>query len=192
MNISVSDLACDLHSAQFKLHLPSNASCSDVNRLRRIMMKEVPTWAIHSVNIQQNTSTCYNEILSHRLTLVPVVWEGPNDSDLTDTFELFCVGDNLTLITTEHLRSYNSYVKPVYPDMVLCHLKKGESIRLTAELQCGTGSQSAKWSPVTNVTYELDREAQSSIIYKMHLESVGGMSPSEIIEKAVAIYNKSC
>lgn len=190
MKVSISDVVTDSISAQFNLHLPDGANCSDVNRLRKIIMKEVPTWIIHSVDVQQNTSACYNEILSHRLSLIPMNWIGP--ADATDTIELCCVGDSSTLITSGDLRSYNNYATPVYSDMVICHLNKGQCIKLTAELRCGTGSESAKWSPVTNVTYKLLHETQSDLVYKMQLESAGGMSPAKIVEKAIAIYNNSC
>ena len=44
-----------------------------VNTLRRIMIAEVPTMAIETVIINQNTSIIPDEVLSHRLGLIPIL-----------------------------------------------------------------------------------------------------------------------
>jgi DNA-directed RNA polymerases I and III subunit RPAC1 len=45
---------------------------SIANALRRILLAEVPTVAIETVYIQENTSIVQDEVLSHRLGLVPI------------------------------------------------------------------------------------------------------------------------
>lgn len=42
------------------------------NALRRILISEVPTMAIETVNIYNNTSIIQDEVLAHRLGLVPI------------------------------------------------------------------------------------------------------------------------
>lgn len=42
------------------------------NTLRRIMIAEVPTLAIESVYVSNNTSIIQDEVLAHRLGLVPL------------------------------------------------------------------------------------------------------------------------
>jgi len=42
------------------------------NALRRILLAEVPTIAIETVYIYENTSIIQDEILSHRLGLIPI------------------------------------------------------------------------------------------------------------------------
>ena len=44
-----------------------------VNTLRRIMIAEIPTMAIETVIINQNTSIIPDEVLAHRLGLVPIL-----------------------------------------------------------------------------------------------------------------------
>jgi len=48
------------------------------NALRRIMIAEVPTMAIEKVTIYQNTSIIADEVLAHRLGLIPILAD-PND-----------------------------------------------------------------------------------------------------------------
>jgi len=45
---------------------------SIANALRRIMMAEVPTMAIESVYIKNNTSVIQDEVLAHRIGLIPL------------------------------------------------------------------------------------------------------------------------
>ena len=45
---------------------------SIANSLRRILLAEVPTMAIETVYIQDNTSILQDEVLSHRLGLIPL------------------------------------------------------------------------------------------------------------------------
>lgn len=42
------------------------------NALRRIMIAEIPTIAIEKVNLYQNTSLLADEVLCHRLGLIPL------------------------------------------------------------------------------------------------------------------------
>ena len=43
-----------------------------VNALRRILISEVPTMAIEKVTIIQNTSVIPDEVLAHRMGLIPI------------------------------------------------------------------------------------------------------------------------
>ena len=55
------------------------------NALRRILIAEVPTLAIEQVFVKNNTSVLADEVLTHRLGLVPL--QGSiNGLDMTDTF----------------------------------------------------------------------------------------------------------
>jgi DNA-directed RNA polymerase I and III subunit RPAC1 len=59
----------DGNDMQFEL---KGVSCAVVNALRRIMTSEAPTMAIESVFVVNNTSVIQDEVLSHRLGLVPL------------------------------------------------------------------------------------------------------------------------
>ena len=51
----------------------SGIDVSLANALRRIMIAEVPTVAIESVYMWNNTSVMHDEVLSHRLGLIPIM-----------------------------------------------------------------------------------------------------------------------
>lgn len=58
-----------------------NTDASVMNALRRVVISEVPTMAIETVQVRENTSPLSGEYISHRLGLVPLV------SDNVDSFE---------------------------------------------------------------------------------------------------------
>lgn len=50
----------------------SGVDAAMANALRRVMISEVPTMAIEKVNMWQNTSVIPDEVLAHRMGLIPI------------------------------------------------------------------------------------------------------------------------
>ncbi|PIN86446.1 DNA-directed RNA polymerase subunit D [Candidatus Woesearchaeota archaeon CG10_big_fil_rev_8_21_14_0_10_44_13] len=131
-----------------------------VNVLRRIMISEVPTMAIEDVEIRKNNSILYDEMLAHRLGLIPL----KTDLKTYDmTSECKCNGEGcakctlkLTMkvtarsdqvITAEELKSKDPKVVPVHDEMPVVKLLKGQNIELEATARLGKGKEHMKWSP---------------------------------------------
>ena len=64
-----------------------------VNALRRIMLIEVPAMAIDDVVIIENSSVLYDEIIAHRLGLIPL-----RSDNLSSTCALFTFCSNNRLL----------------------------------------------------------------------------------------------
>ena len=83
-----------LEKTEFKyVFLIEGISIEMLNALRRIILREIPTMAIDEVIILKNDSPLYDEILAHRLGLIPL----KTDLENYNVVEVFKELSNLML-----------------------------------------------------------------------------------------------
>ena len=129
------------------------------NTLRRIMISEVPTMAIEDVSFGKNNSIFYDEIIAHRLGLVPL------KTDLKSynlPSKCKCEGKGCErcqlklvlkatkgsgMVYASEIKSKDPAVKPVFDEMPIVKLLKGQTLELEATAVLGTGKEHVKWSP---------------------------------------------
>lgn len=137
-----------------------------LNAIRRATINRVPTMAIDTVIILENSSVMYDEILAHRLGLIPLTTnldEIQPDTNVVFKLEVKATSDNQTVYSSQLISSDPS-VKPAWSTIPIVLLKKGQRIQLEAMARLGTGSEHAKWQPVAvsaykNMPYiEVDKE----------------------------------
>jgi len=142
-----------------RLHFElSDTSSGVANALRRSMFESVPTMAIEKVEISKNSSALYDEVIAHRLGLLPLKTdlktynlpskctcegEGCAKCELKLTLKSSSVG----WVTSENIKSKDPAVVPVFTDMPIAKLIKGQEIELEATAVLGQGSEHAKWCP---------------------------------------------
>lgn len=134
-----------------------DADPSFANTLRRSIMTEVPTLAIEDVMIIENTSPIYDEIIAHRLGLIPI----PTDLGLYNfKSECKCKGKGCPSCTVKFALEkegpgmvYSQDLRCEDPDLKLprgiplLKLGKNQKIVLEAEAILGRGKEHAKWHP---------------------------------------------
>jgi DNA-directed RNA polymerase I and III subunit RPAC1 len=76
-NLSLRVTSCDEETIAFDL---IGVDAALANALRRILLAEVPTIAIETVYVEENTSIIHDEVLAHRLGLLPILADA-NDFD---------------------------------------------------------------------------------------------------------------
>lgn len=138
--------------------LLEKSSVSFANTLRREAIEEVPTMAIEWVEFRKNTSAMYDEVIAHRLGLVPL------KTDLKSynlPSECPCEGAGcaqcqlkLTLkskgpatVYASEIESSDPKVVPVYPKMPIAKLLKGQVLEVELTAVLGQGKEHTKWSP---------------------------------------------
>jgi len=67
IKINVTNL--EEHKVEFTLE---NCDISFANSLRRVLLAEVETIAIHNVKVYENTSSLPDEYIAHRMGLLPL------------------------------------------------------------------------------------------------------------------------
>ena len=143
----------------------SGVSTSFANMLRRAMISEVPTLAIEDVRIYDNTSVLFDEMLAHRLGLIPL----RTDLDqYRPRSECTCEGEGCPACTAIYTLSvegpatvYSSDLIPQDPDaspaeaeIPIIKLDTDQKIVLEAHAVVSTGKEHAKWQAVTACGYK--------------------------------------
>jgi len=143
----------------------SGISTSFANMLRRAMISEVPTLAIEDVRIYDNTSVLFDEMLAHRLGLIPL----RTDLDqYRPRSECTCEGEGCPACTAIYTLSvegpatvYSSDLIPQDPDAApaeaeipIIELDTDQKIVLEAHAVVSTGKEHAKWQAVTACGYK--------------------------------------
>jgi len=156
---------------------------SIANALRRILLAEVPTIAIEHVWIAVNSSIIQDEVLAHRVGLIPiradarkldyVIGDEETDKDtIVFHFDVECtaaiVNGSEQIINGSALSGAMKWlpqgsqnevfpegVAPVHDDIVVAKLKPGQRIEFEAHCRKGVGKDHTKYSPVATASYRL-------------------------------------
>ena len=148
-----------------KLVIRTEISESLANAIRR-SVAEVPTLAIDEVEIYKNDSALYDEVLAHRLGLVPLVTEKSMNSKTKIDLKLSKTGP--CTVYAEDLKGSAEIVNGKIP---ITLLNEGYKLELVATAVLGKGIDHAKFVPglcyyrhVLEVksTPEIDKIVQSS------------------------------
>lgn len=152
-----------------------NANIAIANALRRIMIAELETFAVDSIDIIDNTSIFPSEMVAHRLGLIPVQCTEPT------TFEL-----NVSNTTDEILTVYSDSIVSTasFPyNIPILKLGKNQSIHIKGIITSGIGKTHAKYCPVSNSTYTYDTSTSDPVNFTFTVES--------IIENPMKLFKKS-
>jgi len=140
-----------------------------MNSLRRIILAEVPSMAIDEVVIVENSSMINDEILAHRLGLIPLKTDLDSynlPEDCTCKSELGCnlcrasltldveAGNNIRTVYSNELVSENPSIVPVSDKIPIAKLAPAQKIKLEAYARLGKGEKHAKWQPVSVAAYK--------------------------------------
>jgi DNA-directed RNA polymerase subunit D len=139
-----------------------------INALRRIMMGWVPSIAVDEVIILQNDSTLYDDILAHRIGMIPLktdleTYNLPEDCECGGTgcpqcqVSLTCEiqnesNDNLTIYSGD-LETNDPSVVPVSPNIPIAEIGKDSGLTFEAYAILGRARNHVKWQSVSNVFY---------------------------------------
>ena len=140
-----------------------------MNALRRIALAQVPSMAIDEVVMIENSSILQDEIIAHRLGLIPLRtdldgYNLPEECPCQSEFGCNLCRVTLTLdaeskegtrtVYSGELVSENPNVTPVSDKVPIIKLAKGQKLKLEAYARLGKGKNHAKWQPVSVCAYK--------------------------------------
>ena len=134
------------------------------NAIRRVILSEIPTMAVDEVVIFENDSVLHDEILAHRIALVPLrtdintLYSLKNLKELSEqevvlTLDIEAV-ESGTIVYSSDLKSTDPIVRPVYDNIPIVKLEKGQKLLLEAYARYGLGKDHAKWQAACVSAYK--------------------------------------
>ena len=113
------------------------------NAVRRALMNDVTNWAPRAVVIRKNTSCQTDEYIAHRIGLIPFGATGDTNASLH-----LCVENR-----TAYAHDFVGEGFAPCVNVPIMKLTQGQSIDLEVQFARGKGSDHAKFSHITNVTF---------------------------------------
>ncbi len=134
-----------------------NSNPSFANAMRRNMMDSVPTMAIEDVEFRKNNSVLYDEIIAHRLGLLPLKTDLKSytlpekckckgEGCARCTVKMTLKNKGIGYVYASEMKSKDPKIKPVYPKTPIVKLMKGQDIEVEATARLGVGKEHSKWS----------------------------------------------
>lgn len=175
-------------------------SVSFANALRRIMISEIPVLAIDWLEIRENTSPIFDEMIAQRMGLLPLSFDPTKFNRQEDCkckgkgchscqvmFALEKKGPSV--VYSGDLKSSNKAVKPAHPGFPLVELLKGHRLKLEAVARLGIGKEHAKFQ-AANAAYENYPEFKGKEIntnptgFLFRIESISSLPTTYIVSRA--------
>ena len=151
------------------------------NSLRRVILAEIPILAIDIVEVEANTSVLADELIAHRLGLIPLDSKQVDDIAYTRDCDCDQYCENCSITLSLHARCTGNEVMRIYardlvvgeprpnewvgnpiitdPEglgCVIAKLRQGQELRLKCIAKKGIAKEHAKWAPTSSVGFEYD------------------------------------
>jgi len=168
---------------------------SMANAIRRTILSKLPMMAIEEVRFYDNSSILDDEILAHRLGLIPLKTDLKTYNLVADCTcrEKGCAKCTAILTLDVHgpgtiysseLKSTDPEIVPIYDKIPIVKLTENQAVKLEAKAQLGMGKEHMKWQGGL-ASYEIKKDGS----FDFFVESYGQLEIQDMVEKAVNIIN---
>lgn len=141
-----------------------------LSAIRRTIMLHVPVFAVSEVSVYKNESVMADEMLAHRIGLVPIYSDDVDDAE----HHLYLKKNSGTVCSGDISGSLDVPLKHI----PLVTLNEGKTLELELLVKKGTGEEHTKYCPASIFFYNVATIKQNS-----NVESTEGFCPINILEK---------
>lgn len=158
----------------------SGVSAQFMNLLRRVLIARVPTIAIDDVIIIENSSIMYDEMLAHRLGLIPLKADIFSlKEDTIAYFKCDVTAEQDMIVYSKDLIPSDPSIRPAYDTIPICKLAKGQKLVFEAVARVKQGYMHARFQPVSACAYKQLNEDT----FILRFDSTGIDDPEKILLK---------
>ena len=151
-------------------YLLQNTRNDIVNAIRRTILLHVPTFAVKEVSIYKNESVMPDEMLAHRIGLVPIFADSVDE----DNHRLYLKKTGGTVYSGDIAGDLEVPLK----NIPLVVLNENKSIELELLVTKGTGSMHVKYSPANVFFYNVVSLKQNA-----EIGDISDLCPKGLLEK---------
>lgn len=131
-----------------------------VNAIRRIILSEIEIIAFDNIEIIENETFMPDEVWKQRLELIPIKNKNIDiniNFNIDNYFVLNKEFNNKTdnYVISNDLISMNNNISLVYNDIIINKLNLCQKINIKAFYKNGIANNHSKWSPVTNISFNI-------------------------------------
>ncbi|MCD6483239.1 MAG: DNA-directed RNA polymerase subunit D [Candidatus Aenigmarchaeota archaeon] len=178
---------------KLKLHI-KDVTPGTMAILRRVILSEIPTMAIEWVDFIKNDSIMPDEVLANRLGQIPLTFD-PKAYKLPE--ECKCEGKDFCpecqvklylkktgpcVVYSGDLKSTDETVKPVYNNIPIIELMKGEELEFEAIAQLGRGKDHAKWQAGILAFYNVAKIHLKKGISQTNMKKLAEVCPKGVFK----------
>ncbi len=149
-----------------------------LNGIRRAIQTHVKSFAVDSVNIYENTSVMFNEMLAHRMGMLPIQADSKTYKN-KDKVILMIEKEGPGTVYSKDITSTDPKIEVVDKKIPIVKLGKEQKLKAEMEAVVDSGKSHTKWIPGM-LSYSQDKDT-----FNVNLESFGGIEPKEILIQAV-------
>jgi len=142
-------------------YLIKGTSPAFINAIRRSIMLHTPCLAVEDVSIYENDSVMFDEMLAHRLGMLPLKTDVKTYKQ-GDTVKLVLEKEGPCTVYSKDIKSTDPKIEVMNKDIPITKLGKGQKLRLEMTAMMNQGKEHAKWQPAVIGYRELPTLAVSS------------------------------
>lgn len=139
-----------------------------VNALRRTIMAGVPILAVEDVHFYQNTSVMFDEMLAHRLAMVPLKMDSKKYKE-GDKVKLILEKEGPATVYSKDIKSTDPKIEPAKLNIPITKLTEGQTLKVEMDAIVGKGKEHSKFQPAIASYIEMPTISGKGKTYKADL-----------------------